>query len=69
MQGLELVYPDKSPNPQAVIQVFEKTRALGLLIGKGGLWGNVIRITPPLICSKNDVEEAAKVLDRAFESV
>src|SRR5262245_30907746 len=69
MQGLELVYPDKSPNPQAVIQVFEKTRELGLLIGKGGLWGNVIRITPPLICSKNDVEEAAKVLDRAFESV
>lgn len=69
MQGLELVYPDKSPNPQAVLQVFEKTRELGLLIGKGGLWGNVIRITPPLICSKNDVDEAAKVLDRALESL
>jgi 4-aminobutyrate aminotransferase-like enzyme len=69
MQGLELVYSDKSPNPQAVLQVFEKTRELGLLIGKGGLWGNVIRITPPLICSKNDVEEATKVLDLAFAAI
>jgi len=66
MQGLELVYSDKSPNPQAVLQLLEGTRELGLLIGKGGLWGNVIRITPPLICSKNDVDEATKILDRAF---
>jgi 4-aminobutyrate aminotransferase len=69
MQGLELVYPDKSPNPKAVAQVFEKTREFGLLIGKGGLWGNVIRLGPPLICSKNDVDEAVKILDRAFEGL
>ena len=69
MQGLELVHPDKSPNPQAVLQVFERTREFGLLIGKGGLWGNVIRISPPLICSKNDVDEAANALDRAFASL
>jgi 4-aminobutyrate aminotransferase-like enzyme len=66
MQGLELINPDKSPNPQAVLQIFEKTREFGLLIGKGGLWGNVIRLGPPLVCSKNDVDEAAKALDRAF---
>ncbi|MEW5979997.1 MAG: aspartate aminotransferase family protein [Acidobacteriota bacterium] len=69
MQALELVHPDKSPNPQAVSYVFEKTREFGLLIGKGGLWGNVIRIGPPLTCSRNDVDEAAKALDRAFESL
>jgi 4-aminobutyrate aminotransferase-like enzyme len=69
MQGLELVHPDKSPHPGAVAQVFEKTRELGLLIGKGGLWGNVIRLGPPLICSQNDVDEAVKVLDRAFEEL
>lgn len=69
MQALELVNPDKSPNSQAVLQVFEKTREFGLLIGKGGLWGNVIRIGPPLICSKNDVDEATRALDRAFASL
>ena len=41
MQALELIHPDKSPNPQAVAAVFEKTREFGLLIGKGGLWGHV----------------------------
>ena len=48
MQALELVYPDKSPNSQAVAAVFEKTREFGLLIGKGGLWGHVIRLGPAL---------------------
>jgi 4-aminobutyrate aminotransferase-like enzyme len=69
MQGLELIHPDKSPNPQAVAQVFEKTREFGLLIGKGGLWGHVIRLGPPLNCSKNDVDEAIKALDQAFRSL
>ncbi len=69
MQALELVHPDKTPNPKAVLQVFEKTREYGLLIGKGGLWGNVIRLGPPLICSKTDVDEAVKALDRAFQSI
>ena len=67
MQGLELVFPDKSPNPKAVARIFEKTREFGLLIGKGGLWGNVIRLGPPLICSKNDVDEAVRSLERAFQ--
>jgi 4-aminobutyrate aminotransferase-like enzyme len=69
MQALELIHPDKSPNPQAVAAVFEKTRDFGLLIGKGGLWGHVIRLGPALTCSKNDIDEAVKALDRAFATV
>jgi 4-aminobutyrate aminotransferase len=69
MQALELIYPDKSPNPQAVAAVFEKTREFGLLIGKGGLWGHVIRLGPALTCSKNDIDEAVKALDKAFAAV
>jgi 4-aminobutyrate aminotransferase-like enzyme len=69
MQALELIQPDKSPNPQAVAAVFEKTREFGLLIGKGGLWGHVIRLGPALTCSKNDIDEAVKALDRAFATV
>ena len=69
MQALELIHPDKSPNSQAVAAVFEKTREFGLLIGKGGLWGHVIRLGPALTCSKNDIDEAVKALDRAFATV
>jgi 4-aminobutyrate aminotransferase-like enzyme len=47
MQALELVHPaDKSPNPEATTAIVNKARELGLLIGKGGLYGNVIRIAP-----------------------
>lgn len=69
MQSLELIYPDRSPNPQAVAAVFEKTRDAGLLIGKGGLWGHVIRLGPPLTCSKSEIDEAVKILDQAMSAL
>ena len=37
----------------------EATRENRLMIGKGGTWGNVIRISPPLNISKSDVDEFA----------
>ena len=45
MQAIELVVDRKTkqPNPQAVLKVFEETKKQGVLIGKGGLYGNVIR--------------------------
>jgi 4-aminobutyrate aminotransferase-like enzyme len=66
MQGLELVGENKRPAPEAVRRVFESTKANGLLIGKGGLAGNVIRITPPLNVSGDQIDEAVKRLDRSF---
>ena len=39
---------------------------MGLLLGRGGLDGNVLRIKPPLCISALDVEYALEVLDRAF---
>ena len=47
----------------------EEARREGLLIGKGGLWGNVIRMSPPLNISKADVDEAIRLLDRSFAAV
>ncbi len=38
-------------------------------MGKGGLYGNVIRMSPPLNISKADVDEAYKMLDKAFAAV
>lgn len=71
MQGIEMVADRKSkePAPAAVSQLFEETRARGLLIGKGGLHSNVIRIAPPLTATKEHVEEALEILDHALAAV
>ncbi|HEV2233173.1 MAG TPA: aspartate aminotransferase family protein [Terriglobia bacterium] len=68
MQGLELVKDRKTkePAPEATVQLMEHCRAHGLLIGKGGLYGNVIRLAPPLNISKGDVDEAIAVMDKSF---
>ena len=55
--------------PQAVAQVFEATCRLGLLIGKGALYGNVLLIAPPLTASEEQVAEALEMLDIAFAQV
>jgi 4-aminobutyrate aminotransferase-like enzyme len=47
----------------------EAARKNHLLIGKGGLYGNVIRITPPMNISRGDVEECIRLLDLSFEEV
>ena len=41
----------------------------GILIGKGGTYGNVLRCTPPMNISKSDVDEFIPRLDRAFAHV
>ena len=71
MQGLELVKDrqSKEPSTEATRQLFEATKELGLLIGKGGLYGNVIRIAPPLTAQEEDIAEALDILDRAFAKV
>ncbi len=66
MQGLELVGENKQPQPEATRRLFEATKANGLLIGKGGLAGNVVRITPPLNVTGDQIDQALKMLDRSF---
>jgi len=69
MQGLEVVGVNKAPDPEAVRRIFELTRHHGLLIGKGGLMGNVIRISPPLNVTKDQIDQALKLLDRSFSEM
>jgi 4-aminobutyrate aminotransferase len=68
MQGIELVKDrqTKEPATEATTLVMERARANGLLVGKGGLYGNVIRMSPPLNISKADVDQALAVLDKSF---
>src|SRR5712692_5747317 len=71
MQALELVKDRKTkePAPEATIQVMERARDNGLLIGKGGLYGNVLRLAPMLNTSKADVDDAIKLLDKSFSEL
>ena len=71
MQAIECVKDrtTREPDPQSVLRVFEETRRRGVLIGKGGLFGNVIRLGPPLIASKADIDELIGALDAAFTSL
>lgn len=68
MQGIELVKDraTKEPNPEAVLKVFEETKRRGVLIGKGGLYGNVIRTGMMLNSTKDTVDELIQALDAGF---
>ena len=68
MQAMELVRDRKTkePAPTQTAEVMEAARRNGLLVGKGGTFGNCIRITPPLNIGKTDVDEFARLLDRSF---
>jgi 4-aminobutyrate aminotransferase len=71
MQALELVEDrgSRKPSPAGTNAVMEEARKRGLLIGKGGFYANVIRMSPPLNISKADVDEAARILDESFTAV
>jgi 4-aminobutyrate aminotransferase-like enzyme len=66
MQGMELVGEKKRPDAESAKRVMERTRANGLLVGKGGTYGNVLRVAPPLNVSKDQIDHALEQLDRSF---
>ncbi len=73
MQALELVVDettqDRTPNARATLQLFEETKKRGLLIGKGGLYGNTIRIAPALNITAEEINEGLKVLEESFAAM
>ncbi|HEU4994887.1 MAG TPA: aspartate aminotransferase family protein [Gemmatimonadaceae bacterium] len=71
MQGVELVEDRKTKEPatKRTNRLLEAAKKQGLLIGKGGLYGNVLRIAPSMLVSKADVDDAAARLDRAFAEI
>jgi 4-aminobutyrate aminotransferase len=69
MIGVELVVPGgKEPNAAAAGRIMEEAKQDGLLIGKGGLWGNVLRIAPPLTLTQEEAEEGLEIIGRAVEN-
>lgn len=67
MLGIELVEPTSTtPAPSAAARVLESCRRGGVLIGKGGLYGNVLRVAPPLSVTMEEANEATGVLVAAL---
>jgi 4-aminobutyrate aminotransferase len=66
MIGVELVDSRDQASPAAAASVLEHARELGLLIGKGGLGGNVLRIAPPLSLTAEEAVEGADLLIEAL---
>lgn len=67
MIGVELARPDGAPAPELAAFVLEETRRNGLLVGKGGLDGNVLRIAPPMSLTEPEAREGAGILLDALE--
>ena len=69
MQGVELVQDRKTKEPatQLANKVLERARANGLVIGKGGLYANVLRMSPPLNIPAADIDQAVAILDKSLE--
>ena len=66
--GMELVKDRETKEyatPEAGMMM-EETRKRGLLIGKGGLFGNIIRVTPPYTISKEECEKILSILDESL---
>ena len=68
MLGVELVTDRKSKEPASELtaEILERARERGLLLGKGGLFGNVLRIKPPMCITKDDADFIADCLDEVL---
>jgi alanine-glyoxylate transaminase/(R)-3-amino-2-methylpropionate-pyruvate transaminase len=71
MLGIELVKDrqSKEPGKEECAQVMETAKEMGLLLGKGGLWGQTIRFSPPMCVNEQDADFLLEVLDRSLASL
>jgi 4-aminobutyrate aminotransferase-like enzyme len=71
MQAVELVEnrKTKEPAPKKAARFMEASKRQGILVGKGGLYGNVLRIAPPMLISKGEIADGIARLEKAFEEV
>ena len=66
MLALEMVGPDGSPNPPAAVRFLQACRERGVLVGKGGIGANAVRISPPLTITREAAGEAANAFEEAL---
>ncbi|XP_030625918.1 alanine--glyoxylate aminotransferase 2, mitochondrial isoform X1 [Chanos chanos] len=69
--GVEMVKDKASKDPlppEAMSQIFEDTKDMGVLIGKGGIYGQTFRIKPPMCITKEDADFFLAVFDKAVKN-
>jgi len=59
----------QAPAKEETLQVFERMKDMGVLIGKGGLLGNVFRIKPPMCITEQDADFLLEVMDIALSEL
>ena len=71
MLGIELVKDRQSKEParEECAQILESCKEMGLLLGKGGLWGQTVRFSPPMCIHEQDADFLLEVLDLAFDRI
>jgi len=68
MIGVEFGHDDGTPDSQLTAAVMEAAKTEGLLIGKGGLYGNTLRIAPPLSVTEEEAAEGLEKLTKAIDN-
>jgi alanine-glyoxylate transaminase/(R)-3-amino-2-methylpropionate-pyruvate transaminase len=71
MLGVELVRnrTSKEPANTEAADVMERMKERGVLIGKGGLFGNTLRIKPPMCINKDDADYIVAMLDEVLTEI
>jgi 4-aminobutyrate aminotransferase len=70
MIGVEIVRPGTTePDPAGTLRAFDECRAGGLLVGKGGLYGNVLRMGPALTLTEDEARAGLGILTGALSRV
>jgi alanine-glyoxylate transaminase / (R)-3-amino-2-methylpropionate-pyruvate transaminase len=71
MLGVELVRDRKTKEPAntEAADVLELAKERGLIIGKGGLFGNTLRIKPPMCITKDDADFMVDCLDEVLTEI
>jgi 4-aminobutyrate aminotransferase-like enzyme len=68
VMGLEFVKDKrtKEPFPQMIRPLMDACANNGLLIGSVGMFGNVVRVAPPLVITKAEIDESVAILDKVL---
>jgi 4-aminobutyrate aminotransferase len=70
MLAAEIVKPaDNSPDAAATAKLQQETKNRGLLVGKGGLYGNVLRMAPPMTLTEDETAEALEIIRDSFNTL
>jgi 4-aminobutyrate aminotransferase / (S)-3-amino-2-methylpropionate transaminase / 5-aminovalerate transaminase len=66
VMGMEFVRDKKSkePAPELIKVVMDRCAENGLLVGSVGMYGNVIRVAPPLVIIKEEVDESVGIMEK-----